>query len=166
VTCSPDSAINKTEILLKVASTIRLVFDYIYLLFVPVTPQIMLLNIRAHAILTICSFSHAPEFCGRLLYLSVCSLALYYCLLFSSRLYFCWKTVSDMYTLRSMYLIFTNWQLFYICCKVQQLKITLLWQWRYKCYFSNSSVPLTFVKTSFSSECSEFSDLSIIAIRI
>jgi hypothetical protein len=45
-------------------------------------------------IATICSFSHAPEFCGRLLYLSACSLAVYYCLLFSSRLYFCWKTVS------------------------------------------------------------------------
>ena len=68
-----------------------------------------LLNIRAHAILTICSFSHAPEFCGRLLYLSACSLALHYCLLFSSRLYFCWKIVSDMYTLRSMY-----WQLFFL----------------------------------------------------
>jgi hypothetical protein len=41
VICSPDSSINTTEILLKVASCIRLVFDYIYLLFVPLTLQIM-----------------------------------------------------------------------------------------------------------------------------
>ena len=41
VTCSPDSSINTTEILLKVASNIRLLFDYIYLLFAPLTLQIM-----------------------------------------------------------------------------------------------------------------------------
>ena len=161
--CSPDSSINTTEILLKVASCIRLVFDYIYLLFVPLTLQIM-----AAEYTSACDTNHLQLFPRSwILWEVVISKCLFLgcVLLFIVFIQIVLLLKDCLIHVCSAFDVLTAF-FYYISCKVQQLEITLLWQWRYKCYFSNSSVPLTFVKISFSSEWSEFSDLSIIAIRI
>ena len=162
MTCSPDSSINTTEILLKVGSSIRLAFDYIYLLFVPLTLQIM-----AAAYTSACDTNHLQLFPRSwILWEVVISKCLFlgFALLFIVFIHIVLLLKDCLRHVYSAFDVLTAF--FYISCKVQQLKITLLWQWRYTCYFSNSSVPLTFVKISFSSEWSEFSDLSITAIRI